>query len=150
MKKGMIINSYAWDMIEDLDQDEKADLLDALAAYYKGKEVPSISKPTRMAFKRIAADNVKFEADHQKEISQLRSTLGKKGAEARWQTMANDGKSGKNAKNKEKEKEKNKNKNTSVYSDSDGYDERRERIKELMSGKDMTLSNLAKAIKEAN
>lgn len=147
MNKGMIINSFAFDMIDDLDPEEKADLLTALSAYYKGEEIPMLSKPARMAFKRIAADNAKFDADHKKEISKLRSELGKKGAEARWQTMANDGKNAKNAKNKNKEKEKNK--ELSVYTNGDGYEERRERIKEMMEGQEVNLGNIMKAMREA-
>lgn len=151
MNKGMIINSFAFDMIDELDPDEKAALLTAMSAFYRGEEIPELSKPAKMAFKRISADNAKFNADHKEEISKLRSEIGKKGAEARWQTMANDGKNSKNAKNKNKDKEKNKNKELSVYTDgkSDAYEQRRERIKELMGGQEMNYGNILKAIKEA-
>ena len=149
MKKGLIINSFAFDMIDELDIDEKADLITALSAFFNGKPIPDMTKPAWMAFKRISADNEKFNADHRDEISKKRSETGKKGAEARWGAVANDGKNSKNAKEKEKEKEKEKNKNVSHTDAGDAYEQRRERIKELMEGREITCGNIISAMREA-
>ena len=99
MAKGLIINSYAIDIIAVLDDNDAASLLRVLVAYYRGDAIPEMTTPVRIAFNRIADDNSKFDPEHRKEVSILRSEIGKKGAAAKWgtdgkqwQTMANDGK----------------------------------------------------------
>lgn len=94
MNKGLIINEDVWSMIDELEPEEKAELLTVLSAYYQGEEIPEAGRIVRMVFKRIASDNVRFDPDHRKEISEARAAAGQKGAQARWQTMANDGKNG--------------------------------------------------------
>lgn len=98
MNKGLIINEDIWGMIDDLEDEEKAELLTALSAYYNGTEIPELSRVVMMVFKRIALDNVRFDPEHRQSITSFRSEAGKKGAAKRWQIIANDGKNSKNGK----------------------------------------------------
>ena len=98
MNKGLIINEDVWSMIDDLEDEEKADLLTALSAYYNGTEIPEVNRVVMMVFKRIALDNGRFDPEHRQTITTVRSEAGKKGAAKRWQIIASDSKNGKNGK----------------------------------------------------
>lgn len=94
MSKGLIINEDVWYLIEDLNQKEKCELLDCLAAYHRGEELPIMSRIVKATFSRIALDNDRFAPDRKSEISLSRSEAGRKGAAARWgEKITNDGKS---------------------------------------------------------
>ena len=101
MKKGLIINEDAWALIDELESDEQTALLSYLALYHRTGDAPEIrNKSVRIVFKKIQQDNERF--------SDVRSEAGKKGADARWQNvanMANDGKDGKNGIREEKNRE---------------------------------------------
>lgn len=92
MNKGLIINEDIWPMVDELEPEEKADLISALSAYYQGAEIPKISRIASIIFKRIAADNARFDPENRKAISEIRSEAGQKGAKARWENVANDSK----------------------------------------------------------
>ena len=98
MKKGLIINEDIWPMIDELDPEEKAELLDALSAYYQGNEAPEISRIVNMLFKRIALDNTRFDPEHRQALSEIRAEAGKKGGskpKQNKQTEANESKKSK-------------------------------------------------------
>lgn len=150
MAKGLIINSYAIDIINILNDADAAALLRVLVAYYKGNEIPEMTTPVQIAFSRIADDNQKFDPEHRKSISEMRSEIGKKGAEAKWggdgkqwQTMANDGKTPlamANTANPHKEKnidkDKEIDKKTSVFEDRGGAGE--EETRKSMSNNELS------------
>lgn len=105
MGKGLIINEDIWTLIEEFEPDECRELLDRLAAFHRGEEVPPMSRFIRGAYQRIVLDNERFDPVKRAELSAKRAEAGKKGADAKWsaiandgktwQTMANDGKNGK-------------------------------------------------------
>lgn len=86
MKKGLIINEEVWDLVDELEADEYEEFVLALRAYHKTGEVPECSRYVRMILKKIMSDNDRFVS-----TSEARSDAGRKGAAARWQSMANDG-----------------------------------------------------------
>lgn len=90
MNKGLIINEDVWDMIDDLEPEEKADLLVALSAYYRGEEVPELERIVRMVYKRIALDNARFDPENRQRISDIRAEAGRKGGSKPKQTEANE------------------------------------------------------------
>lgn len=86
MAKGLIINSYAFDIIEDLDDTEKALLVDVLNAYFRGYAIPpDMPKTVRIAFNRIADDNAKFDSEHRAAVSGARHNAAKE----RWEKSIN-------------------------------------------------------------
>lgn len=104
MKKGLIINEDVWDLVDELEDGEYEEFVLTLKAYHKTGEVPECSRYVRMILKRIISDNDRFAG-----VSEARAEAGRKGAEARWQSMANDGKAmtndSKNAIREEKNRE---------------------------------------------
>ena len=104
MKKGLIINEDVWDLVDELEDGEYEEFVLTLKAYHKTGEVPECSRYVRMILKRIISDNDRFAG-----VSEARAEAGRKGAEARWQNMANDGKAiandSKNAIREEKNRE---------------------------------------------
>lgn len=98
MSKGLIINEDVWVLIENLYPDEQAELLKCLAAYHRGRDVPEMSRMVMGVYQRITLDNARFDPSRKAELSAMRSEVGKKGAEARWQNMANMANDGKNSK----------------------------------------------------
>lgn len=98
MSKGLIINEDVWVLIENLFPEEQAELLKCLAAYHRGHEVPEMSRMVMGVYQRIVLDNGRFDPSRKAELSAMRSEIGKKGAEARWQTVANMANDGKNSK----------------------------------------------------
>ena len=92
MGKGLIINEDVWTLLEDYEPQEALELLKCLAAFHRGEEVPPISRYVRAAYQRIVLDNGRFDPVRRAELSAKRSEIGKKGAEQRWQNMANDSK----------------------------------------------------------
>lgn len=94
MNKGLIINEDVWPMIDELEPDEKAELLTILSAYYKGDELPEADRIIMMVFRRIASDNARFDPENRRELSSIRSEAGRKGAWQKWQNVANDSKNG--------------------------------------------------------
>lgn len=92
MGKGLIINGDIWTLIEDFEPDECRELLDRLAAFHRGEEVPPMSRFIRGAYQRIVLDNERFDPVKRAELSAKRAEAGKKGADAKWNAMANDGK----------------------------------------------------------
>ena len=108
MSKGLIINEDVWVLIENLFPEEQAELLKCLAAYHRGLEVPEMSRMVMGVYQRITLDNARFDPAKKAELSAMRSEVGKKGAEARWQTMANmanDSKNGKLPQDKKRKEE---------------------------------------------
>lgn len=106
MKKGLVINEGVWPLIDELLPIEKADLLSALSAYYKGEEIPDANRIVTMVLNRIASDNARFDPENKKTLSEIRAEAGRKGAEARWQNVANianDGKNGNLPQDKDKD-----------------------------------------------
>ena len=105
MGKGLIINEDIWTLIEEFEPDECRELLDRLAAFHRGEEVPPMSRFIKGAYQRIVLDNERFDPVKRAELSAKRAEAGKRGADAKWnamakygktwQTMANDGKNGK-------------------------------------------------------
>lgn len=93
MKKGLIINADVWELIDELDMEERNDLLSALSAYYQDKPAPDVCKVAKVVLKRVVLDNERFA-----QMSAARSEAGKKGMESRWsdnkeyQTITNDNK----------------------------------------------------------
>lgn len=117
MSKGLIINEDVWVLIENLFPEEQAELLKCLAAYHRGHEVPEMSRMVMGVYQRITLDNARFDPTKKAELSAMRSEVGKKGAEARWQTMANmanDGKNGKLPQDKKRKEENRIDKNRDV------------------------------------
>ena len=111
MKKGLIINENLWPMVDDLEPDEKAELLTALSAYYQGNELPYISRITAFIFKRICADNARFDPENRKALSEIRAEAGRIGGskpKQNKQTEANGSKPSNSAQDKDKEKDKEK------------------------------------------
>ena len=86
MKKGLIINEDVWDLVDELEDDEYAEFVLTLKAYHKTGEMPECSRYVRMILKKIISDNDRFAG-----VSEARAEAGRKGAEARWQSAANDG-----------------------------------------------------------
>lgn len=80
-----------WDeSTKRLNSTEKGRLVDALVAYAKSADNwEKILKGNE----RFLADELRLKIDRFYEISAKRSAAGAIGAESRWQTMANDGKS---------------------------------------------------------
>lgn len=98
MKKGLIINEDIWPMIDELEPEEKAELLDALSAYYQGNDSPEISRIVNMLFKRIALDNTRFDPENRQSLSEIRAEAGRKGGskpKQNKQTEANESKKSK-------------------------------------------------------
>lgn len=93
MKKGLIINADVWELIDELDMEERNDLLSALSAYYQDKPIPEVCKVAKVVLKRVVLDNERFA-----QMSAARSEAGKRGMESRWsdnkeyQTITNDNK----------------------------------------------------------
>lgn len=109
MKKGLVINEDVWPLIDDLLPEEKAALLTALSAYYRGDELPTMERIVCMVFNRITIDNARFDPANKKSLSEIRAEAGRKGAESRWHTVANvanDGKNGKLPQDKIREEKK--------------------------------------------
>lgn len=112
MNKGLIINEDVWPMIDDLEPEEKTELLIALSAYYQGEAIPPISRITNMVFKRIAIDNARFDPENRQRLSEIRAEAGRKGGSKPKQTEAKEANGSKNSKTaqdkirKDKDKEK--------------------------------------------
>ena len=111
MSKGLIINEDVWTLLDGFEPEECKELINCLAAFHRGEEVPQMSRVVGFAYQRIALDNARFDPKRRAELSAKRSEVGKKGAESRWQTIANDGKpkqtianDGKNGKAEQEEK----------------------------------------------
>lgn len=98
MNKGLIINEDVWPMIDDLEPEEKTELLIALSAYYQGEAIPPISRITNMVFKRIAIDNTRFDPEHRQRLSEIRAEAGRKGGSKPKQTEANEANGSKTSK----------------------------------------------------
>lgn len=98
MNKGLIINEDVWDMIDDLEPEEKADLLTALSSYYRGEQLPDMERIVGMVFKRIALDNVRFDPENRKRLSEIRAEAGRIGGSKPKQTEANESKISKTSK----------------------------------------------------
>ena len=113
MNKGLIINEDVWPMIDDLEVDEKAELLSALSAYYQGNDLPEISRIAAVIYKRIALDNARFDPERRKMVSEVRAEAGRIGGskpKQNKQTEANESKKSKIAQEENREdKEKIKN-----------------------------------------
>lgn len=113
MNKGLIINEDVWPMIDDLEVDEKAELLSALSAYYQGNDLPEISRIAAVIYKRIALDNARFDPERRKMVSEVRAEAGRIGGskpKQNKQTEANGSKTSKIAQEENREdKEKIKN-----------------------------------------
>lgn len=92
MGKGLIINEDIWTLIEEFEPDECRELLDRLAAFHRGEEVPPMSRFIKGAYQRIVLDNERFDPVKRAELSAKRAEAGKRGADAKWNAMANDGK----------------------------------------------------------
>ena len=92
MGKGLIINEDVWTLLDGFEPEECRELLTCLAAFHRGEDVPQMSRVVGFAYQRIALDNGRFDPERRAELSAKRSEVGKKGAESRWQNMANDGK----------------------------------------------------------
>lgn len=93
MSKGLIINEDVWTLLDGFEPEECRELITCLAAFHRGEDVPQMSRVVGFAYQRIALDNARFDPERRAELSAKRSEVGKKGAESRWQNMANDGKS---------------------------------------------------------
>lgn len=115
MNKGLIINEQIWWMIDDLEPEEKATLLTALSAYYKGTEIPCLDRIVGMVFKRIAADNAKFDPEHKQAVSEIRSEAAHKRWDANDANNANDA----NVCNPEQDKDIDKDKDKDIDKDKD-------------------------------
>lgn len=76
--------------MELLNDAEFGRICRALLRYSKYGEVPALSGSERVLFPRVRMQEDRFQASYE-ELSDTRSKSGKKGAAARWQTMANDG-----------------------------------------------------------
>lgn len=98
MNKGLIINEDVWPMIDDLEPEEKTELLIALSAYYQGEAIPPISRITNMVFKRIAIDNTRFDPEHRQRLSEIRAEAGRKGGSKTKQTEAKEANGSKKSK----------------------------------------------------
>lgn len=113
MNKGLIINEDVWPMIDDLEVEEKAELLSALSAYYHGNDIPQISRISAVIYKRIALDNARFDPERRKAVSEMRAEAGRIGGskpKQNKQTEANGSKTNKIAQEENREdKEKIKN-----------------------------------------
>lgn len=105
-----IYHSYA-DALDGLTDAEVGRLLRALLQYSATGEVPDLRGNERFVFPLMRGQIDRDKAAYERKC-QARAAAGKKGADARWQTMANDGNAinrmAKMAKEKEKEKEKKK------------------------------------------
>ena len=88
MAKGLIINRNVWAMVRLLEPEECKELLDGLAAYHLGEEMPTMSRSATMAFQAIASDNYRFSDERKAEIASRRAEAGRKGMSSRWQTEA--------------------------------------------------------------
>ena len=76
MSKGLIINEDVWVLIETLFPEEQSELLECLAAYHRGQEVPEMSRMVTLVFQRIALDNGRFDPEKRAELSVKRSEAG--------------------------------------------------------------------------
>ena len=93
MNKGLIINEDIWPMIDELEQDEKADLLTALSAYYQGDEIPDMDRIVKMVFNQISLGNARFDPEKRAELSAKRAEAGRIGGSKQKQnkqTKANE------------------------------------------------------------
>ena len=110
----MLFRSYL-PMFKNLSAEEIGELVMALYEFFDTWEAPEIeNRAVKMAFDMISGDMISAD-ERWKEKSTRKAENGKKGAEARWQTMANDGKNskchfedGKNGESKSKSKGKSK------------------------------------------
>lgn len=82
MKKGLVINEDVWTLIEEFNPDECKELLDRLAAYHRGEEVPPMTRMIKGAYQRIVLDNGRFNTD----LSEIR----RQAAYKRWRKDATD------------------------------------------------------------
>ena len=105
MGKGLIINEDVWTLLDGFEPEECRELLTCLAAFHRGEDVPQMSRVVGFAYQRIALDNGRFDPERRAELSAKRSEVGKKGAESRWQNMANDGKNSKLPQDKKRKEE---------------------------------------------
>lgn len=82
MKKGLVINEDVWTLLEEFTPDECRELIDRLAAYHRGEEVPPMTRMIKGAYQRIVLDNGRFNTD----LSEVR----RQAAYKRWRKDAAD------------------------------------------------------------
>lgn len=108
MGKGLIINEDIWTLIEEFEPDECRELLDRLAAFHRGEEVPPMSRFIRGAYQRIVLDNERFDPVRRAELSAKRAEAGRIGGSKPKQikqTEANESKTSKTAQDKIRKEE---------------------------------------------
>ena len=94
MRDSFLIYTDQLEPLEELSLEERGIIMTAIMAYTRGREVPEMSRPLKIAWSYIRSG---LERDGAKYTEKLkaRSEAGRKGAEKRWQNMAkmaNDGK----------------------------------------------------------
>lgn len=82
-KKGLILNEYVFDLVDELDDINRLRFLDIISAYERGEELPEMDQAMTLIFKLVAKDNAQFDPEHKKTLSEVRSEAGKKGAASR-------------------------------------------------------------------
>lgn len=104
-RKSFVFHAEWAEALADFTADVRLEVYEAAVRYAVTGETEELRPLARMAFGFIKGD---IDMDRRSEseaagrsasLSEVRSEAGRKGAESRWQIMANDGKNGKNGKN---------------------------------------------------
>lgn len=95
-KNSFVLYLDAWDVIEELDTEQRGVLFTAIYAVQLGLDLPEMDKETRIVFKGIKNTLIRDKTKYEK-IIESRSKAGKLGAEKRW--CAKNGKTVENSTN---------------------------------------------------
>ena len=82
-KKSFVMYLDSWEVISELDTEQRGILLTAIYAIQLGEDLPEMDKETRIVFKTVKNQIIRDLTKYEEKIEKRRAA-GKKGAEARW------------------------------------------------------------------
>lgn len=87
MKDSLIIYASQIEALDDFTLEERGEVMTAIMAHIRGREVPKMSRAAAIAWAYIKKQ-ADFDGEKYAEKVKARAEAGRKGAEKRWQNMA--------------------------------------------------------------
>ena len=87
MKDSLIIYASQIEALDDFTLEERGEVMTAIMAHIRGREVPKMSRAAAIAWAYIKKQ-ADFDGEKYEEKVKARAEAGRKGAEKRWQNMA--------------------------------------------------------------
>lgn len=87
MKDSLIIYASQIEALDDFTLEERGEVMTAIMAHIRGREVPTMSRAAAIAWAYIKKQ-ADFDGEKYEEKVKARAEAGRKGAEKRWQSMA--------------------------------------------------------------